>query len=105
MNRRKRIGSLGVMGLVLAALLLVGGALHAAEKDIYKTLDILSDVITIIQRDYIDKIGSEKLVHDALRGMLASLDSYSHYIPPPEPQVTPTSGVPAKDLGTYGVEV
>jgi carboxyl-terminal processing protease len=97
------------LGIALAALLLTvwlcGGALQAAERDIYKTLDILSDVITIIQRDYIEKIGSEKLIRDALRGMLASLDSYSHYVPPPEHKGTPVAGAPAEDLGTYGVEV
>lgn len=109
MNKRKQISPLGIAGLVFAAFLLTvlsyGGALRAAERDIYKTLDILSDVITIIQRDYIEKISSEKLVRDALRGMLASLDSYSHYVPPPEPKVTPAEGAPAQDLGTYGVEV
>lgn len=109
MKNKKRLGSLGIAGLVLSAFLLIvwsyGGALRAAEKDIYKTLDILSDVIAIIQRDYIEKVSSEKLVQDALRGMLASLDSYSHYIPPPEPKGTPAAVAPAQDLGTYGVEV
>lgn len=108
MKNRKQTGFLSIVSLALAALLIgwsSGGALQAAEKDIYKTLDILSDVITIIQRDYIEKISSEKLVRDALKGMLASLDSYSHYIPPSEPKETPAPGVPAQDLGTYGVEV
>ena len=110
MKKGKRPSAYGMAGLVLAALLLIvwsyGVALQAAEANIYKTLDVLSDVITIIQRDYIEKISSEKLVEDALKGMLASLDSYSHYIPPPEPKGTPVGGsVPEQDLGTYGVEV
>ena len=93
MKKGKRPSAYGMAGLVLAALLLIvwsyGVALQAAEANIYKTLDVLSDVITIIQRDYIEKISSEKLVEDSLKGMRASLDSYSHYIPPPEPMGTP----------------
>jgi len=104
----KRSGNVRAVISLAAALIVVRfcvGALHAGETNIYKSLDILSDVITIIQRDYIEKISSEKLMQDALRGMLASLDSYSHYIPPPEPKGTPVGEVPAQDLGTYGLEV
>ncbi len=79
-------------------------SLQARETNIYKSLDIISDVITIIQRDYIEKLSTEKLIQDAMRGMLASLDSYSHYIPPPEPKGTPESEVPPQELGTYGLE-
>ena len=77
----------------------------AAEKDgdVYRSLDILCDVITIIQRDYIEKLGTERLMQDALRGMLASLDSYSTYLPAPAPRATP--GPPAGEPGTYGLEV
>ena len=66
MKKGKRPSAYGMAGLVLAALLLIvwsyGVALQAAEANIYKTLDVLSDVITIIQRDYIEKISSEMLV-------------------------------------------
>ena len=105
---------LGIARFLCVLVLIASGAifvcshdasLQAGETNIYKTLDIISDVITIIQRDYIEKVSSEKLIQDALRGMLASLDSYSHYIPPPEPKVTPAGGAPPQDLGTYGLEV
>jgi len=105
---------LGIARYLIVSVLIASGAifvcshdasLQAGETNIYKTLDIISDVITIIQRDYIEKLSSEKLIQDALRGMLASLDSYSHYIPPPEPKGTPAGGVPVQDLGTYGLEV
>ncbi|MEI6632378.1 MAG: S41 family peptidase [Chlamydiota bacterium] len=98
-----------IVALLLSASLassrFAGRAVEAGEKDadIYKSLDILCDVVTIVQRDYIEKLSSEKLMQDALRGILASLDSYSTYTPPPVARETPA--VPAKDLGTYGIEV
>ncbi len=52
-----------------------GGGAAEKDGDVYRSLDILCDVITIIQRDYIEKLGTERLMQDALRGMLASLDS------------------------------
>ncbi len=41
-------------------------------------------------------------MQDALRGMLASLDSYSTYLPAPAPGRPPA---PAGEPGTYGLEV
>jgi len=77
----------------------------AGGQDVYKELDILCDVITIIRRDYIEPIGAEKLIQDAIRGMLSSLDNYSHLIPPAEPRAPPVEGAAAGELGTYGLEV
>jgi carboxyl-terminal processing protease len=89
----------------LVSSLFAGGAPQAKDDDVYKSLDILCDVIAIVQRDYIEPMSSEKLIQDAIKGMLGSLDSYSHVIPRPEPQTTPREAAVPADLGTYGLEV
>ena len=106
-GKRTRIGAFGaaVSLTTIAFLLLGGGALRAREEAIYKNLDILCDVISIIQKDYIEKVSSEKLTHGALRGMLRSLDGFSYYVPAGgEKTVSPdqTGGELEK---TYGLEV
>lgn len=92
-----------VAGVILSRFTALEGGAAERDADVYRSLDILCDVITIIQRDYIEKLSAERLMQDALRGMLSSLDSYSTYLPPPAPGETPSP--PAKDSGTYGLEV
>jgi carboxyl-terminal processing protease len=70
--------TIAVLLLTTASFLTVPG--RCDEKNIYKSLDTFCDVISIIQRDYIDEIGSDTLMQNAIRGMLSSLDDYSHLI-------------------------
>jgi carboxyl-terminal processing protease len=44
--------------------------------------DKLTDMINYISRDYVDSVSREKLVEDAIYGILDSLDPHSSYIPP-----------------------
>jgi carboxyl-terminal processing protease len=82
-----------------------GGMALAQEKNVYKSLDILCDVISIIQRDYIERISSDTLVNNALRGMLASLDNYSHFSPAGEKKQETEAETETEELETYGLEV
>lgn len=79
--------------------------LFAKEGNVYKSLDIMCDVISIIQRDYIEKMNSRKLIDGALKGMLRSLDGYSYYVPADSRKGKPEGEPEAEVLGTYGLEV
>lgn len=107
-NMRKilHVGS-AVAPLVVALLILprLGRELHAREGSTYKSLDLMCDIMSIIERDYIEKVSSDKLIRDAVQGMLSSLDSYSHLIPAAEPAATQPPSAQAKGLETYGLEV
>ncbi len=91
--------------VVFAVCNFVGNTPLALEKNAYKSLDILCDIISIIQKDYIEEVKSEKLIHNALKGMLASLDNYSHFIPASDKQKKPEADAQAEDFATYGLEV
>ena len=50
------------------------------EKDIYEYLELFSNSLYLIQRDYVDDVDSQKLIYGALKGMMRSLDSHSQFM-------------------------
>src|SRR6185295_16475964 len=76
------------VGPVLAVTLLVGVLIgkgweltgHATET--YEELKTFSEVLTQIQKHYVDETKPKDLVHGAIRGMLATLDPHSSYMTP-----------------------
>jgi len=56
----------------------------AVTDDIYERLRVFADVLSIIQKDYVDaeKTDSEGLVYGGIQGMLSSLDPHSSFMPP-----------------------
>lgn len=57
-------------------------AKEATEHAIFHELKTLTDVISIVQRDYVSEVNSRKLVEGAIKGMLTSLDPHSGYLDP-----------------------
>jgi carboxyl-terminal processing protease len=58
------------------------GNLSASSDETYKRLDIFSDVILQIEKDYVDEVEAEELIENAIQGMVNSLDPHSQYLPP-----------------------
>ena len=54
----------------------------AEEVNPYQELQQLTDVMTIIRRNYVDEIPLKTLVDGAIRGMLTSLDPHSSFLSP-----------------------
>jgi len=60
-----------------------GGALVSAITDkSYEELKIFSDVLYIVQKDYVEETDVNKLIEGAINGMLSTLDPHSSYMPP-----------------------
>lgn len=77
------------LSLVLGTLLLLGGRslpeVSAKEKgggDLFQELKVFTDVLAIVQRDYVKEVESKKLVEGAIKGMLTALDPHSGYLDP-----------------------
>ena len=71
--------------IVLAAALFVPGAyrnLSADKEQTYEGLKIFSDVIDMVQKNYVDEVDSKKLIEDAIQGMVGSLDPHSSLLTP-----------------------
>jgi len=81
--------------------------LAAAESpganDTFKQLTLFSDVLERTRADYVDPVTDEKLVENAINGMLSSLDPHSGYLNKKsfEEMQTQTRG----EFGGLGIEV
>ena len=53
-----------------------------SEKELYRQLQLFSDVLSVVQDNYVEPVESKKLIDGALKGMLSSLDPYSQYLEP-----------------------
>ena len=64
------------------------------NNDIYKKIDLFSEVLEKINKEYVDEIDQSKSMDAAINGLLQSLDPYSAYMTPEsfESMQTETSG-------------
>ncbi len=58
--------------------------LSASSEETYKGLKIFSDVIEIVEKNYVDPVETRKLIEEAIKGMVSSLDPHSALLPPEE---------------------
>ena len=75
----------------------------ANENDIYKKIDLFSEVLDKINKEYVDDVDQSEAMDAAINGVLQSLDPYSSYMSPESFQDmrTETSG----EFGGLGIEV
>lgn len=52
------------------------------NSDIYQYLKLFSDVLNIVQDNYVEKADSKKLIYGAVTGMLRELDPHSSFLKP-----------------------
>ena len=74
-----------VMLIALAAWMLSAGfqrADSAGKEQLYEQLKIFSDVLELIQRDYVEEVDPKDLIQKAIQGMLQGLDPHSSLLPP-----------------------
>jgi len=58
------------------------GDLEAKSEETYKSLKVFSDVLEIIEKNYVDEVDSKELIHKAIQGMVHSLDPHSSLLQP-----------------------
>ena len=73
--------------ITLITLLLIGvslpyTALKAETDEMYEKLKVFSDVLTIIQKNYVEDSNPEDLIYGAINGMLRTLDPHSSFMRP-----------------------
>ncbi|UCD77580.1 MAG: S41 family peptidase [Desulfobacterales bacterium] len=55
--------------------------LSATSEQTYEELKIFSDVIELIEREYVDEVDTKDLIQKAIQGMVQSLDPHSALLP------------------------
>lgn len=48
----------------------------------YESIELFTDVLKIVQKNYVEEVETKKLVYGAINGMLSSLDPHSSFLPP-----------------------
>jgi len=71
--------------LVCLPLLLQSGTTYpqpAGMQETYKNLEVFSNVLSIIQQNYVEEIDVQEVIEGAIKGMLNSLDPHSSFMKP-----------------------
>lgn len=56
--------------------------LFATSQETYKGLKLFSDVIELVEKNYVDAVDTRELIQKAIQGMVRSLDPHSALLPP-----------------------
>ena len=54
----------------------------ALSSSIYDELKLFTDILSHVQKDYVEETKSKDLIHGAIKGMLETLDPHSGFMPP-----------------------
>ena len=80
-KRNKKTLILSLLALVLLFSIVHVNKLKAGAKDIYEKLQVLTDIIGIVNENYVEDVEWDKTMEGAYRGLLEELDPHSTYIP------------------------
>lgn len=80
----KGIKQAALVGLMLAVVVsaTVGYGAKKNTNDTYEGLKLFSDVISEIEKNYVEPVDNKKLIEKAIEGMVSSLDPHSSFLPP-----------------------
>src|SRR3569832_2227721 len=54
----------------------------SAETEAYEDLRVFTEVLSTLQKNYVEPVKSKELVYGAIKGMLNTLDAHSAFMPP-----------------------
>ena len=89
--------------IFLCGFFLLNKSFAETEKTIYEKIDLFSEVLNEINKEYVEEINQNDVMDAAINGVLQSLDPYSAYMNPEmfKEMQTETSG----EFGGLGIEV
>ena len=89
--------------IFLFSFLILNKSFAETEKNIYEKIDLFSEVLSKIDKEYVESVNQSDAMDAAINGVLQSLDPYSAYMSPEvfSDMQTETSG----KFGGLGIEV
>lgn len=88
---RKKITLITTVGLLVFFAWFLSTKLFAQRGNTYLSLKVFSQVLGLVQRNYVHEVNSQELIESAINGMLQSLDPYSQYLNPAQYEQLRTS--------------
>jgi carboxyl-terminal processing protease len=83
-KNKKAIFALAALLLLLTGWSSLKAKTGEENPDVYQYLRLFSDVLNIVQDNYVEKIDLKKLMYGAVSGMLRELDPHSSFLKPEE---------------------
>ena len=84
-DRKKRQVSLCLIMVAAVIFWMIGSGLSrdlsASVEETYKGLKVFSDVLDLVEKNYVDPVDTKKLIEKAIQGMVHSLDPHSSLLP------------------------
>jgi carboxyl-terminal processing protease len=73
-----------VIAGTLVLLVFTGGVQRGitAVEDTYEKLKVFTEILSLVQSNYVDEVNSRDLIYGAVKGMLDTLDPHSAFMPP-----------------------
>ncbi len=68
--------------IISSVIILVTPVLANPNDKLYQKLDLFSDVLDTLKKQYVDEVKQDEVIDSAINGMLQSLDPYSSYMSP-----------------------
>ena len=92
-----------ILLILFFSILLLNKSFSKNEENIYQKIDLFSEVLDKINKEYVDEVNQSETIDAAINGVLQSLDPYSAYMSPEmfDNMQTETSG----EFGGLGIEV
>ena len=84
-GRRRATLTALAFGLCMAVLFSGGRAVErvaAVPQETYDELETFTNILSIVQKNYVDEVDTKQLLEGAVNGMLTSLDPHSAYLTP-----------------------
>ena len=101
-NSKRKSFNMKILIFFLFSFLIIKNS-FAEKNNIYDKIDLFSEVLSTINKEYVDEINQSDAMDAAINGVLQSLDPYSSYMSPEmlSNMHTETSG----EFGGLGIEV
>ena len=93
-----------VVIIIIFNILISVNYLHSRNSnELYKKIDLFSEVLETIKKEYVDEVDKAEIMDSAINGVLQSLDPYSAYMSPKsfKGMQTETKG----EFGGLGIEI
>ena len=84
----RKVFQWALVGAIALAVAILGPGVYRGmtdnRDDTYQGLKIFSDVIDMVEKNYVDEVEPQKLIENAIQGMVSSLDPHSALLTPDE---------------------
>jgi len=68
--------------LMIFSILVFSQHAFADKEETYECLKLFTDIISLVEDNYVDTVDTKALIHSAIQGMIRSLDPHSSFMPP-----------------------